>query len=119
MFFQKLADGHRADARRAAAALEECPAKSDAIAGIMLPAILAVEDHADQRGLAARHAPPDAAHAVDEVRSRGVGLAPLVVEADQIAQHMVAEDDAQLGRALAHSIGLVELLGPVKLSVCL
>ena len=92
---------HGLDARRARAALVEGAQEGDAAAGIVLPAVLAVEDDADQgraRCVADRLA--DAVQAADEIVGRRLRLAALVVEADQVAQGVVAEDDAQLVRRL-------------------
>ena len=45
-----------------------------------------------------------------EIVGRRVGVAALIVEADHVAQGVIAEDDAQLGVALAHLVGPIQLL---------
>ncbi len=84
----------------------------DAAAGIVLPAILAVEDDADQRP--ARRcwtALADVAQVPHEIVRGRIRLAALVVEADHVAQGVIAEDDAQLVLALAHLVGPIQAVG--------
>ena len=50
------------------------------------------------RGLA------DAVQTADEIVRRRVRLAALVMEADQVAQGVIAEHDAQFGIALPHFV---------------
>ena len=89
--------GRTSAASRAAAG--RASAGTHAAVGVVLPAVLAVEDDADERRgrlLPARLA--DAVQLAEESRPRRSGSAALVVEADQVAQRVIAEDDAAARR---------------------
>src|SRR6266478_5644239 len=89
------------------AALVEGAEKSDTPAGIMLPAIFAVENDTHQRRLGVVDSLTDATQACDKILRRLRRLAPLVVEADHVAQSVISEDDPQLGPSFRYFVGTI------------
>src|SRR4051794_22275344 len=76
----------------------------------MLPTVLAVEYDTHEGGLTRGFLPrPNSAQATDEVRRGRLAVAALVLEADQVAEQVVAEEDVELRAALGDAPRLVEL----------
>ena len=96
------------------------PQKVDARVGIVFPAVLAVEDDANQRGPVAGVAAggvADGLELADEVAHGVLGRVALVVEADLVAHGVVAEDDLQRLALLFHAPGTVEHLRIAEIAV--
>ena len=108
---QEFADRDGPHARRRRAALVQLAQELHAAAGVVFPAVLAVQDDADQGRLGAVDRLADVVQVPHEILGRGHRLAALVVEADGIAEGVVAEDNGQLALALAHPVGAVHALG--------
>jgi hypothetical protein len=77
----------------------------------VLPAVLAIENNADQRRFMVRNRGADVVQMLHEIVRRVAAVRTLVVEADHVAQGMIAEDDAQLMAALRDPIRLVQHSG--------
>ena len=111
VLFEKLAHRDRPRCGALRDPLVQRAQKRDAAVGIVFPAILAVQDHRDERspGFAGRLA--DRAQLAHEVAGGHRPGAPLIVKADLVRHRMVAEDDRQLVVRLAHLPGAIEQLG--------
>src|SRR6266851_3041596 len=96
MFFQERTDLDRLQIACAHTTLIKGAEEGHAAAGIMLPAVLAVENDADQGRLSAADCLADAPQVLYEVVGGRDRITPLVMETDHIAQGMIAEDDGQL-----------------------
>src|SRR5437870_5133778 len=96
MFFEKSADLDRLDIARAHTALIKGAEEGHTPAGIMLPAVLAVEDDTDQCRLGPGYRLADTPQVLDEVVGGRDRITALVMETDHVAQSMIAEDDGQL-----------------------
>src|SRR5262249_55897949 len=108
---------HRTNPRRRRAALIQGTQERHAPALIMFPAVLAVEDNADQRRGDRLHPPANVVPGLQKNVSRVLPPAALVVETDHVAQGMIAEYDAQLVISLADTVGTVEVLGVADMAV--
>src|SRR5262249_42960678 len=74
-------------------------------------AVFTVEDDADQRRVITLHGGPYAVQLAQEVVGRRDRVAALIVEADHVAQGVVAENDAKLRAVLNHLVGPVQVVG--------
>src|SRR5438034_2883243 len=77
----------------------------------MLPAVFAVENDTDQGRLATVDRLADAPQMVDEILGGGDRLAALVMEADHVAESVVAKNDAQLMARLGDLVGPIHPIG--------
>ena len=102
---------HGPDARIAGHALIERAEEGDAAVGVILPAVLAVEDHRDERRRVVPAGVADRVQLAQEIARGGRPGTALVVEPDLVRHRMVAEDERQLVIALARLPGPVEQLG--------
>ena len=80
-----------------------------AVAGVELPGVLAVEGDGDQE-VAVALLLLDPAEPAHEVADRVLRRHPIVVEADQVAEHPVPEDHRHLAALALDPVGLVERL---------
>src|SRR5262249_52416762 len=85
MFVEEFANLHRAHVPVADAAFVKGAEESNAAAGVVLPAVFAVENDAHQSWPIAGDGGPDTVELTDKIVGRGYRIATLVVEADQIA----------------------------------
>ena len=108
---EELVDPDRADPRVARGALVQRAEERDAAVGVVLPAVLAVEDHRDQRGRVVAAGVADGVDLAEEVGGGDRSGAALVVEPHLVGHRMIAEDDRQLGAGLAEPPGPVEPVG--------
>ena len=117
---QIIADPHRLDLRMSHHAAVNVAEEIDPGVGIVFPAVLAVEDDADQRrpmaGVAAGRA-ADGFQLADEIIDRLLRRIALIVEADLVAHGVVAEDDLQRASLLLHAPRAVEHLGIAQVAV--
>src|SRR5262249_44044318 len=111
MLGEELAQANRADARVAHRLLVDRAEERDAAGGVMLPAVLAVEDDRDDRGRVVAAGLADGQYLAEEVGGRDRAGAALIVEADLVRHRMIAEDDRQLRLPLADLPCPVEPLG--------
>src|SRR5262245_17381789 len=85
MALEVFADLHRPNARRLQAPFVQGPQEGYAAAGIMLPAVFAIHDDGDQGGVPAGDGLADGPRLGEKVVRRVGPVAPLIVEADQVA----------------------------------
>ena len=91
---QVLADGDRVQLRAAAQTFVQRIEEDVAVVLVVLPAVLAVQDDADQVGPVGIVDPPaDLQQPVNHVLGGLAARQPLVQEADAVRQFVVAEDD--------------------------
>src|SRR6266498_2928929 len=117
IFLQISAERYRPHVGAAATALIEGAQELDTAAGVVLPAVLAVEDHAHQRWLVVGDGGADVSQVAHEVLRRGHRLAALVVEADHVAQCVIPEDDRQLTVAFTDRVRAIQALGVADVPV--
>src|SRR5260370_33157018 len=111
MFFQERADLDRLEIACADTTLIKGAEEGHAAAGIMLPAVLAVENDTDQSRLSTGDRLADAPQVLYEVVGGRDRITPLVMETDHIAQGVIAEDDGQLVTPFADLVRPVHLVG--------
>jgi len=81
VFFEEVADGHGLDAGGARAALVQRPQERHAAVWVVLPAVFAIKDDADQRRLrAVADRLLDVEQVLDEIVRRRGPLAALIVK---------------------------------------
>ena len=95
------------------AAAIECPQEANAAVGIVFPAVLAVENDGDERP-AARivgfDRTTDGQEFPHHVAGRLLGVAPLIVETDEVGEGVIAENHMQRLVAGLNAPGTVEHL---------
>src|SRR5260370_3053822 len=111
MFFQERADLDRLEIACADTTLIKGAEEGHAAAGIMLPAVLAVENDTDQSRLSTGDRLADAPQVLYEVVGGRDRITPLVMETDHIAQGVIAEDDGQLVAPFGDLVRPVHLVG--------
>ena len=112
MVAEEFADRDRAGSAGRATPLVKRAEERDAAVGVVLPAVLAVEDHRDERRRScAGRRRRSRASLPRKSAAAGRARAALIVEADLVGHRMVAEDDRQLVARLAHLPGAIEQLG--------
>ena len=111
MLAHELAGLDRSDSVIPRCTLVEGAEEGNAAVGIVFPAVLAVEDHRNDRCGALAAGVTDGVQLAEEVtRGHGAGTA-LVVEADLVRHGMIAEEDRQLVITLACLPGSIKQLG--------
>src|SRR5207245_8426928 len=74
--------------------------KGHSSARIMLPTVFAVQDDGNQGRLGAVDRLANGSQAHDKIVGRGRRIPPLIMKPDQVAQGMIAKDDAELASDL-------------------
>src|SRR5580765_4549536 len=111
MLFQMFANGHGANPWRRRAAPIKLAQESHAPARIMFPAVLAVENDANQCWLIAIDGVADIEQMPREVLRGRRRFAALIMKADHVAKSMIAKDNAQFRVALVDLISPIHMLG--------
>src|SRR6516165_8616941 len=96
---------------RAGAALIQGAQKRHSSVGVVLPTILSIQNDAHEGGIRPVHRLTDAPKPHGEVFGGSYGIVALVMEADQIAERVVSENDPELMARLGHLIGTVHVAG--------
>src|SRR5712671_4383890 len=111
LFAHVIAEANTPQAGRARAALIKCAEKRNAALGVMFPAVFAVEDDANQGGLMGIDGLADAVEVSEEVIGGLHAGTALVVEADHIAENVIAKDDAERGVLFLDAVGAIKIGG--------
>jgi hypothetical protein len=109
VFDASTSDGVRATSAPRRAPIEPIE-EAPAVVGEVLPAVLAIENHAHDRrpGAVGPVLAPDLAQALEEVRDRLIGIPALVDESDAVRELVIAEEHRDLPRRRLDPPGAVE-----------
>ena len=116
MLFEESADLDGPKMSASGHSLVERSQKRDSAVGIVFPAILAVQDHRNERRRVMPACVADRGELGHEVAGGHRPGAPLVVKPDLVRHRVVAENDRQLVVRFAHLPGTIEQLGMANMA---